>query len=212
MEACSEKMEVCLESKEPTSEEMKSETEHEVPKEDAIGETFGALKEWFRDRHLAVMRCSQLKKWTQGNGGSWKKLATTCRGMTRCAIPAWRTGHYHQGQGKDKAVPRTHKGQTSRKRHWEKLKGIIRIRNQGSRQQLHLKKERTTGNGITGQSRRQEPHLGSRTTPNQTFRKTAEQEIAKQIVRTSTRLQKMSVRTLGRGPPPPKRKKKLHMD
>jgi hypothetical protein len=66
-----------------------------------------------------------------------------------------------------------------------------------------VRKERTTGSGIRGYSRRQEPCLGSRTA----LRKTVEQEIAKQIVRISIRLQKMSVRTLWRGRPHPKQKK-----
>jgi hypothetical protein len=38
------------------------------------------------------------------------------------------------------------------------------------------------------------------------FRKTIELKIAKQTVGNSTRLQKMNVRTLWRGRPPPKRK------
>jgi hypothetical protein len=47
--------------------------------------------------------------------------------LTCCAIPAWRKGHCHQGQGKDKAVPRTERtgvqeetsGET-RRHHWNK--------------------------------------------------------------------------------------------
>jgi hypothetical protein len=42
-------MEACLESKEPTSVELKSVVEHrEVPKEAAV-ETFGALKKQYGD-------------------------------------------------------------------------------------------------------------------------------------------------------------------
>jgi multidrug resistance efflux pump len=79
-----EKMVACLGEMEAmdleaNSEEIKSKTEHEeVPKEEAVLETFGALKEWYGDWHLAVRRRSQLKKQTQGNGGSWKKLAVAC--------------------------------------------------------------------------------------------------------------------------------------
>jgi hypothetical protein len=41
----------CLESKKPTSVEIRSEVEHEeVPKEEATVETFGALKEQYGDR------------------------------------------------------------------------------------------------------------------------------------------------------------------
>jgi hypothetical protein len=69
------------------------------------------------------------KKQTQDNGGSQKKLAITCRGMTRCAGLARRKGH-----GKDKAGQRTSKGQAFRWRHQAKLEGNHGIRNQGSRQ------------------------------------------------------------------------------
>jgi hypothetical protein len=104
------------------------------------------------------------------------KLAATCRGMTRHANPTWRKGHCHQGQGKDKAVPRTQKGQTFRKRHRVKQEGINGIRNQGLKEQLHLRKKRT---------------------PNRIFGKTKELEVAKHIVGTSSRLRKMNVRTFG---------------
>jgi hypothetical protein len=68
---------------------MKSDAEHkEAPKEETAVETFGALKERYRDWHLAIMHRSQLKKRTQGSGGSRKKLAAASRGMTCRAIPA----------------------------------------------------------------------------------------------------------------------------
>jgi hypothetical protein len=57
--------------------------------------------------------------------------------MTHRAIPAWHKGHYHQGQGKDKAVPGTQKGWKFEKRYWVKLEGL--------KEQLHLRKERTSG-------------------------------------------------------------------
>jgi hypothetical protein len=45
-------------------DEVKSVAVHEeVPKEEAAVETFQALKEWYEDRHLAVRRHCQLKKW-----------------------------------------------------------------------------------------------------------------------------------------------------
>jgi hypothetical protein len=84
-------MEAHLESKEPASFEVESKAEHEeVPKEEASVNTFRALKKRHGDRHLAIGRCGQPKKWTQGDGGSWKKLAATCRGMTHHAGMAWR--------------------------------------------------------------------------------------------------------------------------
>jgi hypothetical protein len=112
MDSQLEKVEACLGEKEAMDlevnpEEIESKVEHEeVPKEEATVETFGALKEQYRDRHLAVGRCQQQNKLTQGNGGSWKKLAAACRWLTHHAIPARRKGHCCQGQGKDKPVPR----------------------------------------------------------------------------------------------------------
>jgi hypothetical protein len=50
----------------------------EVPKE----EDTGALKEWYGDQHLATGRRWQPKKQTQGNVGSWNKLAATHRHCT----------------------------------------------------------------------------------------------------------------------------------
>jgi hypothetical protein len=80
-------MEACLESKEPTSVEIKSvEVHEEVPKEEATVKTVRALKERYGDRHLAIGCCRQLKKQTQGNGGFWKKLATTHRWLSRCPL------------------------------------------------------------------------------------------------------------------------------
>jgi hypothetical protein len=74
-----------------------------------------------------------------------KKLAATCRGMTCCSGVARCKGYGHQGQGKDKAIPRTHKGWIFGKRCWVKPEGINRIRIQGLKKQLHLKGERTSG-------------------------------------------------------------------
>jgi hypothetical protein len=76
-----EKMEACLEKMEATDleanpEEIESKADHEeVPKEEAAMETFGALKERYGDRHLAIGCRRKPKKWTQGSGGSRKKLA-----------------------------------------------------------------------------------------------------------------------------------------
>jgi hypothetical protein len=87
--ACQEATEACLESKEPTSLEIEFEVEHEeVPKEEATVGTFRALRKRHGDRHLAVGRCGKPKEWTQGDGGSWKTLATACRAMICLAIPA----------------------------------------------------------------------------------------------------------------------------
>jgi hypothetical protein len=78
--ACQEVTEACLESKEPTSEETESKLEHqEVPKEETAVETARTLKKRHGDQHLAIGRRQQLKKRTQGDGGSQKKLAAARR-------------------------------------------------------------------------------------------------------------------------------------
>jgi hypothetical protein len=115
--AYQEAMGACPESREPTSVQIESELEHEeVTKEEAMVKIITALKKWHGDRHLAIRYHGQLKKRTQGNGGSWQKLAAACRGLTCCSIPAWHKGHCCQGQGKDKAIPRTQKGWMDEKR------------------------------------------------------------------------------------------------
>jgi hypothetical protein len=76
-------MEACLENKQPSSEETESVAVHEdVCKEEATVETFGTLKEQYGDQQLVVGCHQELQKQTQSNGGSQKKLATACRGMT----------------------------------------------------------------------------------------------------------------------------------
>jgi hypothetical protein len=86
MDVSQEMTQVCpetMKSKEPNSEEMKFEAVHEeIPKEEATVKSLGALKKWHGDRHLAVGCHKKLKRRTQGNSGSQKKLAATRRGMT----------------------------------------------------------------------------------------------------------------------------------
>jgi hypothetical protein len=202
MEACLEKMEAM--DLEANLEEMESESEHqEVPNEEAAVETVGTLE----DRHLAVGRHRKPKKRNQGDSGSRKKLAAAYRRMTRCAVPAQCKGHGHQGPGQDNVVQGTPQGWTLVKGRWANLKGNKGIRDRSARQQLRLRKERSTSKGIRGRSRRQEPHLG---------RKAREQshelEVAKQIFGTFIRLRKMSVRTLWTGRSPLKQKKRLHTE
>jgi hypothetical protein len=59
-------------------------------------------------------------------------------------------------------------------------------------------------NGIKNRGLKERLLLGSKRALSKIFRHTVELEVAKQIVTTSIRLQKMSVRTLFRGWPPPK--------
>jgi hypothetical protein len=68
----------------------------EVPKEEAAVKTVRALKERYGDRHLAVERRQQLKKWDQGDGASRKKMAAACRRMTRRSGTLRRKGCSHK--------------------------------------------------------------------------------------------------------------------
>jgi hypothetical protein len=77
-------------------EKSEAAVEHqEVPKEEAMVETIGTLEDQHGDHRLAKGHGWQPKKQTLGDDGSWKKLAATCRWMTRCAIPAWHKGNGH---------------------------------------------------------------------------------------------------------------------
>jgi hypothetical protein len=61
--------------------------QQDVPKEDATVETIRTLEDPYGDRHLAIGRCQQPKKQTQGIGGSWKKLAAAHRWMAHHTVP-----------------------------------------------------------------------------------------------------------------------------
>jgi hypothetical protein len=73
--ACQEATKAYLE-REPTPVKTASVAAHteESNKED-VTDTVGALKDQYGDRHLAVGHRRQPKKRTQGDGGSWQKLA-----------------------------------------------------------------------------------------------------------------------------------------
>jgi hypothetical protein len=100
---------------EANPEEIESIALHEeVPKEEAVVETFGALKKRHGDGYPAVGRGQKPKKRIQSNGGSRKKLAATCRMMTLSVIAARRKGHGRQGQGSTRKPERTGiRGETS---------------------------------------------------------------------------------------------------
>jgi hypothetical protein len=73
-------------------------------------ETIRALVDQYGHWHLAVGCCQQLKKQTQGDGGSRQKLAAAQGQLTRHAIPALRKGHGCQGPGRDRVVRGAPKG------------------------------------------------------------------------------------------------------
>jgi hypothetical protein len=126
-------MEACLEKTEATDleanpEEIDFEGEHEeVPKEESAVENL-ELQRSGMGTSIAVGCHRELKKLTQSNGGSQKKLVASCRHITHRAIPAWRKRHCCQRQGKDKSVPRTQKGHMFGKRCRAKPEGISGIR------------------------------------------------------------------------------------
>jgi hypothetical protein len=125
--ACQEATEACLESKEPTSLKVESDAEHkEVPKEDAAMETFGTTKKRHGDR---VEYRGKPNERAQGNGGSRKKSAAACRGMTGRAIPAQCKGHGRRVQGPDNVARGTPEGPTFGKRRRSKAEDITGIRN-----------------------------------------------------------------------------------
>jgi hypothetical protein len=70
-----------------------------------------ALKKWYVDHHLAIGRCRQLEKLTQGDGGSQKKSVAAHRGMTRCALPALCKGHGRQGAPKERTSGKRRRAQ-----------------------------------------------------------------------------------------------------
>jgi hypothetical protein len=133
------------EKMEANAEEIKYVMEHqEVSTQKAVVEIIRALKERYRHRHLAVGHCQQPKKWTQGDGGSWKKLAAAHRQMTGCAIPARRKGHHHQEPGRDNVARGDPRGQTLERRQWMHQEGSNGIWDQDLKEQLHLGNERTS--------------------------------------------------------------------
>jgi hypothetical protein len=87
--ACLETTEAHLECKEPTLEEMESKAEHrEVPKEHAAVETGKAPSKQHRGQNPDAGRSGKPKVLTRGDRGTRRKLAATCRKVSRGAIVA----------------------------------------------------------------------------------------------------------------------------
>jgi hypothetical protein len=84
---------------EATPEEMKFVAKYqEVSKDEIAVETIGALKDRCGNRYQVVRRRRQLKKRTQGDGSSRKKLASARRRITRRPYSAPRSSGTRQGQ------------------------------------------------------------------------------------------------------------------
>jgi hypothetical protein len=94
-------------------------------------------------------------------------LDITCRGITHHAIPAPCKGHGRQGPGRDHVARGAPKGWTLERRKWAHQECNSGIRDRDLKEQLCLKKDRTSG---------------------RLFRKTIKLEVVKQIFGTSIRL------------------------
>jgi hypothetical protein len=119
---------------EANPEEMQSKAKHqEVTKEYVTVENGRVPNKQHRGQNLAEECCHKLKD------ESWRKLATTCRGITLCAKVAW--CKRHQRQGRNKVAQRTLKRQTLRMKCQSKPGNKNGMRNRGQRQQLQSKRE-----------------------------------------------------------------------
>jgi hypothetical protein len=116
--------------------------QREVPQKEAPVEMIGALEDRYGDRHLAVGRRRQPKKWTQGDGGS-QKMAAAHRRMTHHTVRASRKGNARHRPGKNDVVRETPKGWTFEKRCWKRPKYNTVIRDRGLRQELPLGSKET---------------------------------------------------------------------
>jgi hypothetical protein len=207
-------LDACLEKTEVYPGGMKSVAEQQ--EEAAVKPVSTEEAAWGPDSSRRVPPKAEER--TQGNSGSWKKLAAARRGMTRLAGVAWRKGRGHTGRAVEQRrrkirnrimLQEEPKGRMLGKRRRVQLESVAGLRNQGLREQLRLRKERATGNDINGRRRRQELRLGSQKTFYATLGQTLEFGVVKRGVGTSIRLLKMGVGTPWRGRAPLKRKKSL---
>jgi hypothetical protein len=96
-----------------------------------------------------------------------------------------------------------------RKNLWIHHEGKCGTKDLGGKRPPYLRKKRTTTNGIEGWSSGHQSHLGCEGTLKMILYAIFRWKIAKQVVATSSRLQKIRKWSLWRGRLPPKRKKKL---
>jgi hypothetical protein len=79
IKTCFVKVEITDSEANPKNKETEME-QQEVPKEETAVKRVRALKKRYGERHLAKDPRQKPKKQTQGNDGSQKKFAATCRG------------------------------------------------------------------------------------------------------------------------------------
>jgi hypothetical protein len=144
-------------------EEMKSESEHrKVPKEDAVGKPVKGPKKRHRGRKLAAGRHGEPKELTRGDCGYGRKLAATCRKVSRRARVAWRKRNIVRNKwtrAKDERGIR--RIRTLREIGRTRQKGRKGVKDLGDRRPLCLRKETTTKRGIGGWISRQGSDLGN---------------------------------------------------
>jgi hypothetical protein len=151
---------------------MKSTAMHqEVPYKEATVETIRVLEDWY----LAIGHCRQLKKQTQVDNGPWKMLTVARDGLP--TVPSLHCVRDTIIRDKAKTVLRgTPEGRSFEKRQWAWHK-----RNNGMRQELHL--------------RNKEPFY-------EAPRQIIGLEVTNRAAKFSTELQIMSVKTSWGSPPP----------
>jgi hypothetical protein len=97
MDAWIEEMKACVKKVEANPYMLKSAAVHkEIPKEHGTVKPVGGLGKRCRSQNLVIGHYQEPKEWTQGNCGSWKKLAA-CRMMTCHAGVAQHKGYHYEG-------------------------------------------------------------------------------------------------------------------
>jgi hypothetical protein len=140
MDAWIEGMKACVGKLEANWEMSDAVAKHKlIPNEETRVETIGALKDWYGDWQLAAGCHQQLKKWTQGDGGS-RKLAAARKWITRRAIPARHKGRGHKGLmiKRRRKDPECNNGIKNWGTRWQLHRGSERAFNKTVRQALKL--------------------------------------------------------------------------
>jgi hypothetical protein len=222
MMACPEKMEACLEEKEPTSVETKpGVAQREVPNEDAVVKPVEGRKKRHRAKKQAAGRRGEPKKLTRGDCGSRMKLAAACRKGSCHATVAWRKKIFRKSWtqrncGLQKEVTASmrkitrcagHRHMARNKRKGPECNTGIRDRGLNQRLRVSNQLKDPTKNAIGVCRSEQQSHRGRRGTRKMIFYEIVGRKLAKQTAGSSVGLRQDKDWTLWRGRPPPKRKK-----
>jgi hypothetical protein len=172
--------------------------QEEVLEEEAAVETSRAQKKRCKGWDLVVRRRGKPKERTKGNGESRKKLATAGIGMTLRAEVAKHKGRSYTGPMVEQ------RQRNNRTRH-----KVARRAPEGRALQKSRRNGPECNNGIRNQDFKEQLRLGSERTSSGIYRKALVPGIVRRTVRSSVRMRIMSIRTLWRSRPPPKRKKSI---